>query len=96
VEALEALNQTRFEIILLDLQMPVMDGQTFLREFWKRPEPRPAFVVMTAYEDGAKIANQLGAAAFLHKSFSMNDLLAVIERLCLSGPAVGADPTAGG
>jgi signal transduction histidine kinase/CheY-like chemotaxis protein len=49
IEALEALNNSKYSIIFMDLQMPEMDGLTATKEIVKRyGQDRPIIVAMTA------------------------------------------------
>lgn len=47
LEALEAAGRSRFDVIVLDLQMPVMDGQTAARKLRERGDCTPV-IAMTA------------------------------------------------
>lgn len=50
LEAIQALEARRFDVVLMDVQMPVMDGLEATRkivERWKKPE-RPAIIALTA------------------------------------------------
>jgi CheY-like chemotaxis protein len=81
-DALDVMDWASFDVIILDLHMPVMDGRAFLTELRERPEPHPVVILISSDEDGAQTARHFCAAAFLHKSFSVIDLLATIERIC--------------
>lgn len=76
-----ALSDT-FDLILLDLMMPQMDGYTVLRHL--RAEGRGVPVmVLTAKEDDSDFikALELGADDYLQKPFSMDILMAKIRAL---------------
>lgn len=50
LEAIQALEERQFDVVLMDVQMPVMDGLEATRkivERWKRPE-RPVIIALTA------------------------------------------------
>jgi CheY-like chemotaxis protein len=73
-------------LILLDLYMPSMDGSEF--RAIQRREARWAtipVVVMTAASDGNARARALGAAGYLRKPMTLEDLLAVVARHCPGG-----------
>ncbi len=69
-------------VILLDMRMPVMDGWAFAEAYRRLPEPHAPIVVLTAAQDGAKGAIEIGAYAAVAKPFDLDGLLAVIDE-CL-------------
>jgi two-component system chemotaxis response regulator CheY len=68
VEALRLLAERRFDLILLDINMPVMSGFTLLEQLQARSDVPPVIVVTTegAQEDIER-ALALGAAAYVMK-----------------------------
>ena len=75
-EALEYLD-SKFDAVVLDLRMPVLDGETTLKEIRRRPElDATCVVILTAYGEvkGAVRAVRLGAYQYLEKPFAMPDL----------------------
>ncbi len=77
--ALAVLRQTRPDVVLLDMRMPVMDGWGVARRVRER-ELAIAIVVMTAARDARVWAREIGADAFLAKPFHLDDLLAAVTR----------------
>jgi len=51
VEALEKAIQRRFDLLLVDVNMPKMDGYTLLRELRQRPELWAIPAIMVTTED---------------------------------------------
>lgn len=81
-EALSRLDEVRdIEILLTDLNMPVMDGLTLLGNLGERPEPLKA-VVISAYGDidNIRTAMNRGAFDFLTKPIDFNDLELTIDK----------------
>ncbi len=80
-EALDALAAEAVDVMITDLNMPVMDGMTLLRETQKLPV-RPAVVVLTGYGtiQSAVDAMKNGAGDYLIKPCNPDDLKIVIER----------------
>lgn len=82
VEAVHVLPAFRPEVILLDLSMPNLDGEGFLRGMSGLPASRGVPVVLvSAKEDLPAIASRSGAAAYLQKPFEAPQLLSVLERV---------------
>jgi two-component system, chemotaxis family, chemotaxis protein CheY len=80
VEALELLERTRPELILLDMRMPQMNGWQFIEAYRQAFESHAPIVVMTAGRDAAQAASQVGASGHLAKPFDLHDLIALVER----------------
>lgn len=80
--ALEQFEASSFDLVISDQRMPEMGGQELLAEVARRDASVP-FVMITAYGtiSQAVEAMQLGAADFLTKPFSSDDLLRVVERV---------------
>ena len=75
-EALEKMQDRRFDVVLLDLRMPGMDGMTVLREI-KRNWPDSEVIVVTGYAalDTAKASVLEGAFDYLPKPVGPDEVL---------------------
>lgn len=78
-----------FDVILLDLMMPQMDGLTFLREMKKitLPKPNGPIIVMSnlAYNAARDEATSLGAVEFLVKAdLEPKEIVATVKRALAS------------
>ncbi|MEO0276249.1 MAG: response regulator [candidate division WOR-3 bacterium] len=81
INALGILEKEKFDVYIIDLKMPEMDGITLLEEIKKRGyEGIP--IILTAYGDkeSAVSALKLGAYDFVEKPISINDLKFSIQR----------------
>jgi len=80
-EALAVLEQTAIDVLITDLNMPVMDGMNLLASI-QEIVSRPAVVVLTGYGtiQSAVDAMKLGASDYLIKPCNPDDLRIVIER----------------
>jgi len=81
VEALEVLAKEQFELLLLDIKMPRMDGLQVLGRV-RVAYPAMVVVMMTAHgsEDIAVAAMKKGAVDYISKPFSNEDMLKRVER----------------
>lgn len=83
-EALEILRSSAPPaFVLLDLSMPVMDGQAFCEE--KRKDPALAPIPVVVFSAAAGVAEKvraMGVAGYLRKPLRLEDLLATAERFC--------------
>jgi two-component system response regulator MprA len=74
-------------LILLDMMMPKMDGETFLRTLRGMPAHAEAPVVVISGNAAAReTASNLHAAACLVKPFELDDLLGVVRRVSYPTP----------
>ncbi len=80
-EALRRLDSSKPDVILLDLEMPKMDGLTFIEEVVKQNKLVPIIIVSSFSQDGAKVvldALENGALDFVPipqtPSVNMNEL----------------------
>ncbi|HUM12742.1 MAG TPA: response regulator [Myxococcaceae bacterium] len=80
-EALAMLDRmSRPALIVLDLQMPMMDGLRFLRELRQRPDHADFEVLaMSAAVDGEWLENTPGVRRTLRKPFQVQELLSEAE-----------------
>ena len=76
-EGLKQVHENRPDLILLDLMMPVMDGQEMLRRMKEDPGLRAIpVVVMSA---GRVTKAELQGSRFLAKPFELDDLLDTVS-----------------
>jgi DNA-binding NtrC family response regulator len=81
----EALHQIRMqpvELIITDLNMPVMNGLTFLREL-NREQPSSNVIMITAYGEVESYleALNLGAFEYLNKPVKLDELKKVMSKM---------------
>jgi signal transduction histidine kinase len=73
--ALEAFKANEFDLILMDLEMPEMDGYTALKEIRKKDSDIPVIAFTAALYDNMKTdLQQKGFNDYLHKPFNPSDL----------------------
>ncbi len=77
-DALASIQRERPDVVLLDIQMPELDGFGVLSEL---PEDdRPVIVFVTAYEQYAVAAFEASATDYLLKPFDRGRLLQALQR----------------
>jgi PAS domain S-box-containing protein len=87
-EAIDALEQQAFDVIIMDVQMPVMDGYTAIRKIRNTLHLSTPIITMTAHamvgekEEGARI----GANSYISKPFKEKELFDEIIRLTQQVP----------
>ena len=73
-----------FHVVLMDIQMPVMDGITFLKEVRKQDKFKylPLLILTTESQESKKLeAKQAGATGWIIKPFVKDKLLAVVKKI---------------
>ncbi len=83
IEALHALERQHYDVVLMDVKMPVMDGleaTRIIRQRW--PDNGPKIIAITAYalEGDQEKCFEAGMNSYIAKPVEINDLRAVLER----------------
>ena len=79
-EALDILKTKKFDLLLLDIMMPKVDGFSVMEEMKKRKDKTPIIVLSNlSQEEDAKRAENLGAIDFCIKSNS--SLAEIIDKI---------------
>ena len=94
-EALDVIRRDKPDVVILDLNMPVMDGMAVLEQLKSMSDPKPRVVVLTAYGSisAAVKATRLGAMDFLEKPITPNELRDTIHSI-LNEPELDSQPAA--
>ena len=82
-EALRIAREQHPCLILLDLMMPVMDGEAFRKAQLQDTELKDIpVIVVTARYDGPATARRMGAASCVGKPLNVQQVLAEVEAHC--------------
>ena len=88
VDAVAAVEAAPFDLVLMDMQMPVMDGLTAIRKIRARERrggaARTAILCLTAnaLPEHARASAEAGADGHLTKPISATDLMAAVSGAC--------------
>lgn len=94
-EAISSVDQTKPDLVLLDLSMPRVDGMTAIKEI-KRRSPETKLLVLTVHKTEEHVAETLhsGANGYVLKDAGHRELMlamkSVAEGGCYLSPAVSA------
>jgi two-component system LytT family response regulator len=91
LEAVKSVARFQPDIILLDVQMPKLDGFEVLELL----EPKPRVVFVTAYDEYAVRAFEVHAVDYLLKPFSRERFQQVLDRIAALSPSSEDQPLAG-
>lgn len=81
-EALQYLREKEVELIITDMNMPVMNGITFMREL-QNTRPESNVIMITAYGEVESYleAMNLGAFEYINKPVKIEELNKVITKI---------------
>lgn len=82
-EAVQSLERQDYDLVLMDIKMPEMDGITAAKEIRKlRPVSSPKIVAITAYalEGDREMCLEAGMDDYIAKPVKMNELAGILEK----------------
>jgi DNA-binding NtrC family response regulator len=96
-DALEAIKNYDFDLLLIDVKMPKRDGMYLMREV-KKSRPEVPIIIMSGYPTPETIAEvlKLGANLFIPKPFRPDELMKSVRQVLKSMPAKKSFPTGAG
>ena len=86
LQALKLFGSGRFNAVLMDIEMPVMNGYQTAAAIRRKelpPEPRTPIIALTAHapEGNGHLWIEAGMDAYLTKPIDVNQLISLVERL---------------
>ena len=82
LEAVEEVRKEKFDLILMDLEMPIMDGYESIRIIRKEQGLAPFIAAVTCLKVGdvEQFCDSSGADSYLPKPISLNDVKELIRQ----------------
>ncbi len=88
--AIEKCSRNEYDLVILDMRMPVLDGWGFARELAHSGKKIP-IIVMTAAVSAARWAAEINAEGYISKPFTIDTILdtvtSVYDKHVLPAPA---------
>ena len=84
-QALNALTANKVDLVIADLNMPVMDGLTLIRKLRALPQYRTTPLLMLTTEADEKKKSEgraAGATGWIVKPFDPAKLISVVQKVC--------------
>lgn len=85
-EALDKINKAEFDVCLLDIGMPNMDGIATAKALWEKKSP-VKIIILSTYNDKEIISEmmKIGVAGYLLKNCSKQELVEAIQKVFTGG-----------
>lgn len=89
-EGLDAIRETEYHLVLLDMKLPDSDGMEILKTI-RVEKPEMYIIVMTGYAtiQNAVSTMRLGAFDYLSKPFTDEELIASVEKVMKNSAGSG-------
>lgn len=84
-QALRAMNGSKIDLVIADLNMPVMDGLSLIRNLRANPAYRtlPILMLTTESDERKKAEGRAaGATGWIVKPFNPEKLISVVRKVC--------------
>jgi len=81
--AIKALQKQSFDLVLMDINMPVVDGYEAISTLRKKGDKTPIVVMSASALDADRSrANEVGSDGYLLKPITQEELSLIIEQFC--------------
>lgn len=85
VDALSKVGQEKIDVMVVDINMPEMDGITLIKELRANPLYKATPILVLTTESGDQIKQQgreVGASGWIVKPFSPDVLISAVNKVC--------------
>ncbi len=91
LEAVNAVKRQSYDLVFMDIQMPIMDGLTACQQIRKLPESNPWIVGLSAnvFRESRESALSAGMNDYLTKPLQFEELVTTLQRI--SGDRISGD-----
>lgn len=82
IEGLKVLDEQKIDLLLVDINMPIMDGEQMLKEVEKRRDQKKFPVLIISAESNQERIDELRkySAVFIHKPFTPEKLIQMLDQ----------------
>lgn len=90
LEAVQALERQPYDIVLMDVRMPEMDGFEATQAIRAMDGPQPRIIAITAYalEGDREKCIEVGMDDYISKPVKLEELKAILGRNCGASPEI--------
>ncbi|NUN64168.1 response regulator [Pseudanabaena biceps] len=85
-EAVKAIDETSYDVVFMDIQMPIMDGLTATKQIRQRSDRQPWIIGLSAnaFEEAHKDAQLAGMDEYITKPLQSDNLTQVLQKVTRS------------
>lgn len=89
-EGLKKFSENKYDLIISDIQMPILNGVEFLKKVRSQDTYSPKFMLLTGYSTYKnEEVYRLGADALMNKPFEFDDLINEVHKLLMESESRG-------
>ncbi len=86
-EGLDVLNENWIDLVVVDINMPVMNGEEMIDRMKEKPESQdiPIIIISTEGSESRRETLRQKGAAFIHKPFTPEEIRDTVNRILSIG-----------
>lgn len=91
-EGFQKFSENNYDLIISDIQMPVLNGVEFLKKVRSKDSRSPKFMLLTGYSTYKnEEVFKLGANSLMNKPFEFDDLINEVQKLLKESDSRGVN-----